>query len=215
MRARYVSLLLTGAIVAAAAVAAIAQPRDPAGTRESRDRVSGSDRAALDSPDPMDDCGGGDPGYGMRPGGRGPWAGRGGMWRGRAGLGFGGPGARLLRGEGPLADELKLSGTQREKLRGIGDELARSAIRNRADLELARLDLNRMVREDTPDRARIESQIDTIAKLRAEMMKAAVRARLDARSLLTPEQRKQLMEHRATRGAGRETGRGAGRGDWR
>ncbi len=200
MRARYVSLLLTGAIVAAAAVAAVADPGDPAGPRGSGGWTSGQDGPAQDS---MDGWGVGGPRCAMWPGRGGAREGRGGMWHARGGLGFGGPGALLLRGDGPLADELKLTGTQRQKLREIGDGLERNAIQARADLQLARLDLASMIREDSPNRSRIESQIDTIAKLRADMMKAAVRARLDARGVLTADQRKQLDEGRASRGAGR------------
>jgi Spy/CpxP family protein refolding chaperone len=133
--------------------------------------------------------------------GRGGWSHEGG------GFGFRGPGAFLLRGDGPLAEKLKLTGSQRQKLREIGDGWERRAIQGRADLKLARLDLARLVREDSPNRTRIESQIDTIAKLRADMMKAAIRARLDARDILTAEQRKQLDEARASRGPAR--------GDWR
>ena len=213
MRARYLSLILAGAIVAAAAVAAVAQPRDPADAKRSRGQTPADDRSTKESVGGWEK---GEPGFGVCPWGHEPRAGGRGMWRGRGGagsggFGFGGPGAGLLRGDGPLAERLKLSSAQREKLRGIGEQLERSAIQARADAQLARLDLARMIREDSPNRSRIESQIDTIARLRADMMKAAVRARLDAREVLTVDQRKQLDELRDSRGPRR----GAGRGGWR
>jgi len=121
------------------------------------------------------------------------------MWHGPDGRGLGGPEAGLLRGDGRLADQLKLTDAQRRKLREIGEGLARKAIQRRADVELARLDLARLIREDSSDRPRIEGQIDLLAKLRADQMKAAVRARLDAREVLTADQRKQLTERRTSR----------------
>jgi Spy/CpxP family protein refolding chaperone len=144
--------------------------------------------------------------------------GRGGFGRG-FGRGMGGPYARLLRDD-RLADQLKLTTAQRSRLRLIADEHRRLAVQMRADAELARLDLGKLMREDRPDRNRIEAQIDAVTKLRAEQMKSAIGAGLDAREALTAEQRKQLEamrdswrgEHRGLRdGKGhRQGGRGPG-----
>lgn len=206
MRARIVSLLTAGAIVAAAAVTAFAGPGDPPGKGGARGSVSEGRGPGWSWTDDWGGC----EFCGMGPGRGGAWTGRGGRgmgrggaWTGRGGRGFGGPGAGLLRGEGPLADELKLTGTQRQKLHEIGDGLERKAIQTRADMEVAQLDLARMLRDDSSSRSRIENQIDTIAKLRADQMKARVMARLDARAILTADQRKQLDEWRGSRRPGR------------
>jgi Spy/CpxP family protein refolding chaperone len=206
MRARIVSLLTVGAIVAAVAVTAFAGPGDPPAKERARGSASDARGPAWSGADDWGGCeccgwGSGRGGGGMGRGGGG--MGRGGAWMGRGGRGFGGPGAGLLRGDGPLAEQLKLTGTQREKLRGIGDGLERKTIQTRADMEVARLDLAHMLRDDSSSRSRIENQIDTIAKLRADEMKARVMAHLDAREILTADQRKQLDEWRGSRRAGR------------
>jgi Spy/CpxP family protein refolding chaperone len=229
MRARLISILTAGAIVVAAAVAAFANPSDDPSPRGARGPTSDSG-PAWSSSDDWCGCGfcGTGPGGGawMGRGGRGfggggAWMGRGGRGSGGRGAfgrgaggaglggpgfggrGFGGPGAGLLRGDGPLAEELKLTGTQRDKLRAIHDELARKTIQIRADMETARLDLDRMLRDDTAGRTRIESQIDRLAKLRADRMKAMMSARLDARDVLTADQRKQMESWRGSRRGGR------------
>jgi Spy/CpxP family protein refolding chaperone len=122
--------------------------------------------------------------------------GRGGMM---GGMRDGAPGERLLGPEGRLlhdpdrlAEELKLSSEQREKLRNIGDGLARQVIHSRADLEIAQLDLARELGGDASSESEAERQIDTITKLQGDLMKAAVTARFDARAVLTTEQRKEL-----------------------
>jgi Spy/CpxP family protein refolding chaperone len=123
-----------------------------------------------------------------------------------------GPEGRLLRGGGRIADELKLTTSQREKLREIRDDLARQVIRTRADLSLARLDLARSLRSETPDRSEIEGRIDAISALRASLMKTTTMARLDANKILTVEQKRQLRETRFRDDPRLEKGRGLQRG---
>ncbi len=90
--------------------------------------------------------------------------------------------------------ELDLTKEQREKVAELRERAERSAIRLRADLQTARLDLRRMVRAERADRMAINRQIDRIAQMRAEMEKARVAAMLDIRDVLTPEQRERARE---------------------
>jgi hypothetical protein len=193
MRARTISVLTAGAIIAAAAVAVYAAPGNPPSARGSRGWTSDAGRPAQGQMQGDDDWGrpgggrggawrrgGGPGGGGMGPCGMGPCGmGRGFGMRGRGvgmgggfgmGRGYGGLAAGLLRGDGPLADRLKLTGTQKDKLHGIGEDLARKMIQHRADMETARLDLMDLLKNNSSDRSRIDSQIDTIAKLRADGM---------------------------------------------
>lgn len=91
---------------------------------------------------------------------------------------------------------LDLSDSQREKLRDLHQRQARKGVQARADLELARLDLHELMQADRPDAAALNAQIDKLARLQAEQRKAQVATLLEARSLLTPEQQKQLRERR-------------------
>ena len=87
-----------------------------------------------------------------------------------------------------LLRELDLSKEQREKIADLREKQERGAIRVRADLQTARLDLRRMMRAEKADRLAINRQIDRIAQMRAELAKARVGMMLDVRGLLTPEQ---------------------------
>lgn len=124
--------------------------------------------------------------------GRGAMRGRGargwrGMRDGRGGFGH--------RGFGPGAlEQLDLSASQREQIAEIRDQHQRDAVQRRAELETAALDMRSLMRAERPDRRAIDRQIDRIAELRADMMKARVATQLDMRAVLTDEQRNRLRE---------------------
>jgi Spy/CpxP family protein refolding chaperone len=128
--------------------------------------------------------------------------GGGGMGPGAMGHGMGrgmGHGARFMRGGGfgpMLAKELDLTPQQIEKMKASRDAQQRKAIQARADIQLARLDLRKLMQADKPDSRAIEAQIDKIAGLRAGMEKSRVSAMLDFRASLTPEQQKKLKDLR-------------------
>ena len=90
-----------------------------------------------------------------------------------------------------LAD-LDLSDAQRERLRDIHDARARKAIQRRADMQLARMDLHRLMRADKVDAGAVNAQIDRMARMHADGMKAAFEAHQQVRAVLTPEQLKML-----------------------
>jgi Spy/CpxP family protein refolding chaperone len=106
-------------------------------------------------------------------------------------------------GEGPLGGmrwrELGLTDAQRDKLMEIRDRQARAGIRARADLALARLDLMKMMRAEHPDRGAIDSQIERLGHMRTELRKSQVNAMLDARGVLTADQRRKLESSREER----------------
>jgi Spy/CpxP family protein refolding chaperone len=97
---------------------------------------------------------------------------------------------------------LNLTQEQRDRIAGVRDTQARAMVQSRADLQLARLDLQKLLRSDTPDQNAIDAQIDRMAAIRAGMMKERVGARLQVRSILTPEQRSKLHEGRWRAGGG-------------
>jgi len=95
-----------------------------------------------------------------------------------------------------LMEAIKLTDAQRDRLRDLHDRQRRDAIRARADLQIAALDLRRMLEEDHADRSAIESQIDKISSERAALRKGQVMAMLEAREVLTAQQRTQLKAAR-------------------
>lgn len=129
---------------------------------------------------------------------------RGGMGMGMGGGMFLGPERILLMDNGGrLADKLDLTGTQKDKLRDIGGDLERKEIRLRADMETAGLDLRDLMRSDSPSASAVDSKIETLTQLRGDMMKAGAKAVLDARKVLTSDQRKKLQDLKQERWEGR------------
>jgi Spy/CpxP family protein refolding chaperone len=112
-----------------------------------------------------------------------------GMPRGRGG-------AMLHRGMGGAMRmrlaHLDLTTAQREKLRDLHEVQARKSVQRRADLQLARMDLHKLMRADKPEAGAVNTQIDRVAKLRADAMKATFDTQMQARAVLTPEQWQQL-----------------------
>lgn len=128
----------------------------------------------------------------MGPGGPGGMRGGPGM-RGSVGMRHGGPGMRGGMMHARLA-QLDLSSSQRERLATIREGHARKAIQMRADLQLARLDMAKLMRAENPDQSALNSQIDRMARLRADAAKARLSGHLEMRSVLTAEQIKKLHE---------------------
>ena len=150
--------------------------------------------AADDDPGMDDDMGLAGPGSEGSPGMRGPGRSGWSMGRGR------GPGMEGFAMRRRLED-LDLSETQRKKLADIRDQHAKSAINGRANMQLAQLDLRKLLRADKPDIGAVERQIDKVSALRATLEKNRVTGMLEARALLTPEQLEKLRSPRGRRPA--------------
>jgi Spy/CpxP family protein refolding chaperone len=129
-------------------------------------------------------------GAGMRGGmGRGMGMGRGrGMHRGM------GQGSGMGMGMGRGFAALDLTDAQRDRMADLHERQQRKAIQARAELQIARMDLQKLMKADSPSATSINSQIDRLARMRADMQKSRVATLLETRALLTPEQRKQLRE---------------------
>jgi len=99
-------------------------------------------------------------------------------------------------GRGFAFEGLDLTEAQRKKLAEIHDAQNRSSIQARANLEIAQLDLRKLIRADKPDQKAINAQIDRIGTMRTSLQKSRIASLLEARAVLTPEQLKQLRERR-------------------
>ncbi|HEU4334281.1 MAG TPA: Spy/CpxP family protein refolding chaperone [Candidatus Eisenbacteria bacterium] len=141
-------------------------------------------------------------GPGMRGGFGGPGMGGPGMGGGFGMMGFGFEGA-LLRGGERMADALDLTEAQRERLRDIREEHHRSMIRARAEMDLARMDLVKLLQSDDAGEAGVERQIDALVRLQADQMKSMAAAHRAARAVLTA---KQLQEWKNWRSDGARSG---------
>ena len=117
------------------------------------------------------------------------------------------PGARF----GMMLGRLDLTDAQRDKMRDIHEKQMRRDIQARADMEIGRLDLRKLMSAEKPDAGAINAQIDKLARMRAEQSKSRVASFLEARALLTPEQLKKAREL-MQQGPGMGMGRGPGMG---
>ena len=95
---------------------------------------------------------------------------------------------------------LDLTPEQKKRMADIRDRQERSAIRAQADMRIAQLDLQKLMRADTPDRRAIESQIDKLGSMRTAMQKSRMGMMFDMRSVLTQEQRDKLKDWRQNGG---------------
>ena len=101
-----------------------------------------------------------------------------------------------------MFEGLKLDEDQRAAIETIRIETGKKKARKRADIEVARLELQAMMGADEPERKKIHAQIEKIAGLEAQMRILEVDQQLDIRKLLTAEQRRRFehmhmrMKHR-------------------
>ena len=96
--------------------------------------------------------------------------------------------------------ELGLTTQQVDSLRNLGMDSWRAAIRRRADLQLARLDLMSLRFSDPVDMGKIEAKVREIEKLRGDGSIARIRTVEAAKAQLTAEQREKLKGLRPMRG---------------
>jgi Spy/CpxP family protein refolding chaperone len=117
-------------------------------------------------------------------------------------------------GHGAMMEKLNLSDRQKEQMKSLHEDQQRRMIPIHAGLQEARLDLQKLMRADAPSRSQIDATIDRMAKLRADAQKARVATMLEAHTVLTPEQRKQMKEMHGGMGRGMRGmgGMGGGRG---
>jgi Spy/CpxP family protein refolding chaperone len=114
--------------------------------------------------------------------------------------------ARRARAAGNVEmvkERLGLTQAQADELEKLRSQARRAAIQRRADEQLARLDLEELMKAETLDEKAIAAQIERLTKLHGAALKARVDERLAMRKILTPEQLQKLKQLRAER-PGRE-----------
>jgi protein CpxP len=101
----------------------------------------------------------------------------------------------------PMA-ALELSAEQRTKLESFKLERAKQMAQLRADLKVARLDLQAAMRQDEPNPAEVKTRVAAVNNARSLILESRVNHRLKVNSVLTPEQRNKLREMRRDRSQG-------------
>jgi protein CpxP len=124
------------------------------------------------------------------------------------GAGPGGRGQRM----GRMTQELGLSDAQVARLRDIREAHQRTAIRRRADAEVARLDLRTLMQASTVDRKALDAKVKELSDLEAAGLRDRVDTMLEMREVLTPEQREKWQSLRGEWMGDGWQGRGGHRG---
>jgi Spy/CpxP family protein refolding chaperone len=116
-----------------------------------------------------------------------------------------GPGGRGRGGPDPvrLQQALGLTEAQTEQLKKTWDEHARAGIRRRADMQIARMDLQSLLSAATVDEKAVTAKVAQIGELQLAQLRAQVDGRLAMRKILTPEQLKKFQQLKPQAGMGR------------
>ncbi len=135
--------------------------------------------------------------------------GRFGGWRRGVGHGHGQHRPSFIRMVLMNRQELGLTPQQVDSLRNLGMDSWRSAIRRKADVQVARLDLMTLRWTDPVDMGKLEAKVREIEKLKGDGRIAAICTAEDAKAQLTAEQREKLKNLQPMR---RGLRRGSGEG---
>jgi Spy/CpxP family protein refolding chaperone len=113
-----------------------------------------------------------------------------------------------------LRDKIGMTQEQAQKIRTETFDFQKSQIRNRADVQVKKLELMELLSGQNPNRGAINSKLEEISAARLAQAKASVDFHLDMRAALTPDQklklqqmRKEFFQHRfGSRGLGNGPG---------
>ena len=108
----------------------------------------------------------------------------------------------------PLAmkDELGLKDDQVKAIEPLEIDYRKHAIKSRADVRVAMIDLGSLLDQKSPNRSAISSKVDEISGIRKQMMMYRVDTLLQLKEILTPEQYAQFrskIKAQMERGMGR------------
>ena len=152
----------------------------------------------------------------MGPGGGGPDRGGPGMQgeRGRGGRQKHARHGHMRRGRSVIfmalrnQKELGLSPQQVSSLQQLGTDARRASIKQKADAQLAKLDLFGLLRAEPVDMGKVEAKVREVERLKADGAIARIRTNEAAKAQLTPDQREKLKTLRAARWQRRGGGEG-------
>jgi len=93
-------------------------------------------------------------------------------------------------------ERIGMTQEQAQKIRTETFDFQKAQIRNRADVQVKKLELRELLSGQNPDRAAINSKLEQISAARLAQAKASVDFHLDMRAALTPDQKLKLQQMR-------------------
>jgi Spy/CpxP family protein refolding chaperone len=109
--------------------------------------------------------------------------------------------ARLLD-DPAVRQQVGITAEQAATIRQQESDFRKTEIRDRADLEVKRIDLKDLLAADKPDRAAIDSKLGEISAARLALEKSAIGYRLTMRDAISPAQREKLRQWMSDRRRG-------------
>jgi Spy/CpxP family protein refolding chaperone len=103
--------------------------------------------------------------------------------------------ARLVRNPS-FRQRLGISDEQAQKIRTQTFDFRKAEIRNRADVDVKRLELRSLLSAQNPDRSAIDKTLQELSDVRLTQEKAAVDFHLTMRAALTPDQWQKVRQMR-------------------
>lgn len=113
---------------------------------------------------------------------------------GVAGIGARGMGLGRLLNDPMIRQQVGVTAEQAAKIRQQESDFEKAEIRNRADLQIKRMDLNDLLAADKPDRAAVDAKVQEVGAAQTAVEKSEVDYRLTMRDALTPAQRQKLEQ---------------------
>ena len=120
-------------------------------------------------------------------------------------------GRRFLREPGKMARDLGLTDEQKNKMQEIRMASQKEMIRLGADLRIARLELEEVIRQSSPKPEDVKARLAVLSAAQGKMLEKRVNLRLEMKKILTPEQQEKVKGMMMQRGMG---GMGLGVRGW-
>ncbi len=89
-------------------------------------------------------------------------------------------------------DGMAITDDQESKLKSVETAFKKSKIKMKAEVELANLDLHELLKNEESSLSDIETKLKNVHLLEADLLMASVKAKRDAKAVLTDEQRKRM-----------------------
>jgi Spy/CpxP family protein refolding chaperone len=111
-----------------------------------------------------------------------------------------------------LQKELGLSDQQAGELKKMWSDERKESVRRRADLRIARMELEELLDAPTVDEKAVAAKVKAVTDLQAAELKSRTDRRLAVKRILTPEQQQKMKELRREHARGAREGRAWRRG---
>lgn len=99
---------------------------------------------------------------------------------------------RRLLSDPEVQARLGLTPEQVDRLEDYRYQFRQRQIELRSQIQSLRLELRRLLREDSPDRVAVNDVANQLAEVRTQLFRERINRRLEAREILTPEQRAEI-----------------------